>query len=482
MNINTVLTEKEMDGVNELIVYTDGSTAPGNPGPSGYGGYGVDNKGNTYNLYGSIGDKETNNVAELTAIIKVLCFVKYSPYIKKVEILSDSRYSLDGIKMISKWESRGWLKSNGEPVKNKELFQELGKLVKDLTNISLSLKWVKGHNGIHGNEYADLNADKGRELLVEYPFLENGEVNILKIFPPPSEIESDEDEVVPKVKVEKIPKLNPMLNGKRWFFYSKGDLTIADGRYIYNTTTFEDKDKDEKRGKNLGKRAADTHYSIYLTKNPIVELDAIRSIYTNSVDNEVVPIVADLTVIKKRDIWSDIYRSAGSDVELKGKMATTLTGIVIAELQRPPKLIFKLDKIFNFGLNAILRYESIGTDGKCTDDVTLVDITDLLLDTNDKGKQSMVDTFTQKTRCIELKDIILTKDNIETIPLNIGTDIPLRNSFTGLINLKRNIKVTLMVWDITDVSYRCATIVEQENEISFHFTPDSNFKLRKESE
>ena len=60
---------------------------------------------------------------------------------------------MQGIKeWIHNWKKNNWKTSKREPVKNKELWIELDKLV-SLHNIQW--KWVKGHSGDYGNERAD---------------------------------------------------------------------------------------------------------------------------------------------------------------------------------------------------------------------------------------------------------------------------------------------------------------------------------------
>ncbi|KAI0712114.1 ribonuclease H-like domain-containing protein, partial [Earliella scabrosa] len=75
-----------------------------------------------------------------------------------MHIMSDSKYAVEGItRWISKWEAQGWI-----GVANKELFQSAIAWLR-ARSAKTTLKWVKGHAGIAGNEAADELARVGAE-------------------------------------------------------------------------------------------------------------------------------------------------------------------------------------------------------------------------------------------------------------------------------------------------------------------------------
>ena len=129
--------------MEDVTIYTDGACS-GNPGPGGWG---------VLLMYKDIkkeisGGKEntTNNVMELTAVIEGLKLLKFPC---KVKLYSDSAYVVNGFnqKWIYGWIKNGWKNSSKEPVKNKELWQELY----DLTKVhEVEFIKVKGHAD---NEY-----------------------------------------------------------------------------------------------------------------------------------------------------------------------------------------------------------------------------------------------------------------------------------------------------------------------------------------
>ena len=129
--------------MKKVTIYTDGACS-GNPGPGGWGAILIYND-NKKEISGGAKDT-TNNIMELTAIIEALNKLKYPC---DVQILSDSAYVVNAFKLkwIDSWIKNDWKTSNKEPVKNKELWQELIKL----TNIhKTEFIKVKGHSD---NEY-----------------------------------------------------------------------------------------------------------------------------------------------------------------------------------------------------------------------------------------------------------------------------------------------------------------------------------------
>ena len=88
----------------------------------------------------------TNNIMEITAVIEGLKLLKYEC---EVKVYSDSAYVVNAFNnhWIEGWIKKNWVNSNKEPVKNKELWQELYSLTK--THKVKFIK-VKGHSD---NEY-----------------------------------------------------------------------------------------------------------------------------------------------------------------------------------------------------------------------------------------------------------------------------------------------------------------------------------------
>ena len=130
-----------------IYIYTDGACR-GNPGPGGWGSilicgdYRKEIKG------GSL--LTTNNIMELTAVIKALELLKKP---SNLQITTDSTYVKDGItKWIFQWKKKGWKTAGKQLVKNKKLWQELET---ETQRHTIQWEWVKGHSGHPDTERAD---------------------------------------------------------------------------------------------------------------------------------------------------------------------------------------------------------------------------------------------------------------------------------------------------------------------------------------
>ena len=142
-----------MSKPQRVTIYTDGACS-GNPGPGGWGAvltFGKHEK----ELKGGEA-MTTNNRMELMAAISALEALKF-PVV--ADLHTDSKYLQDGIsKWIHGWKKNGWRTADRKPVKNAELWQELGRLA---ACHDIEWLWVKGHAGHDGNERADALANLG---------------------------------------------------------------------------------------------------------------------------------------------------------------------------------------------------------------------------------------------------------------------------------------------------------------------------------
>ena len=130
-----------------LNIYTDGA-CKGNPGIGGWGA--ILKYGNTIKEIKGFSKETTNNIMELTAVIKALESLNRTC---KIIITTDSNYVKDGITdWIKNWKSNGWKTAKKQPVKNKELWVTLDNLVSEH---DITWKWIKGHSGHPENERAD---------------------------------------------------------------------------------------------------------------------------------------------------------------------------------------------------------------------------------------------------------------------------------------------------------------------------------------
>ncbi len=132
----------------QVVLYTDGA-ASGNPGPGGYGAILV-YKNIRKELSGGF-RHTTNNRMELMAVIVGLRALK-KPCV--VRVVSDSQYVVNAIEKgwLKGWEQKNWRTSNRKPVKNIDLWKQLGELLKIH---EVRFQWIQGHAGHPENERCD---------------------------------------------------------------------------------------------------------------------------------------------------------------------------------------------------------------------------------------------------------------------------------------------------------------------------------------
>jgi ribonuclease HI len=107
------------------------------------------------------GSKQTNQRAELTAILRAL---DIAPRHREVTIYTDSKYSIDCVtNWYKNWKRNGWVNSKGKPVENKDLVMDIRARIEDREQLSKTtyFVWVKGHQNNAGNIAADRLAVEG---------------------------------------------------------------------------------------------------------------------------------------------------------------------------------------------------------------------------------------------------------------------------------------------------------------------------------
>jgi ribonuclease HI len=144
--------------MKKITIYTDGACS-GNPGPGGWGAvliYG-DNK----KEISGAKENTTNNVMEITAVLEALKLLKEEC---EVDVYSDSAYVVNAFNQgwIYNWQKNNWKTSGKDPVKNRELWEELYSLTK---RHKVTFIKVKGHSDNELNNRCDFLATSAIKTL-----------------------------------------------------------------------------------------------------------------------------------------------------------------------------------------------------------------------------------------------------------------------------------------------------------------------------
>ena len=154
----------------KIKVYTDGSCR-GNGGINARGGWGFvifDEDGNFLKEGSGASFNTTNNKMEMTAVIEAINWIEEN--LEKdtnfYEIYTDSAYIHNCMtqRWYINWRNNNWKNSKKEPVKNKELWEQI---IPYFTKTNFTFRKVKGHAGIPENEYVDKLATTAADNLLK---------------------------------------------------------------------------------------------------------------------------------------------------------------------------------------------------------------------------------------------------------------------------------------------------------------------------
>jgi len=133
-----------------ITVSTDGSCLRNPGGASGWAW--VNHDGSSASGGISSG---TNQVAELSAVLEAILA---HPGPEELRIESDSQYAIKCASVwVAGWKRKGWRTASGGPVQNLELVQGIERAIAEREG-KVVFHWVRGHQGDHFNEKADVLA------------------------------------------------------------------------------------------------------------------------------------------------------------------------------------------------------------------------------------------------------------------------------------------------------------------------------------
>lgn len=447
------------------VIYGDGSCNP-NPGPSGWGVHGMDSDGHTFNAWGGLSLKSSNNRGELAAYIFILEMTLHYKW-KNTVIHLDSKYVINGaMRFITKWKKNGWTKSDGNVISNKDLWILIDTLQSKIAKAKqvIDVKWVKAHTGVHGNEMADANADKGRLSIVkgETAYFLHIDTDI-----PMAEIK----EVVKasKRKSTKLPGCNRLIAGKRLYFTTNSDMMTPDNYHIYMTNSFDD--KTEWKGKLCGQLSSDNLHGVILTKKAVEPLEVLIE-YQNMItpDDFVQPVIGMLDRITKPVNWSMLNTLGYSQLVHNRYNILTVDKEPLTLYVRPPRRAYSTMDILSVMLDRLDTYRF----DKIANGVEYIDITDNLY--SKVGKVWKI--HTGKGKALKFFKVPVTHNGkSREVILTMGVDILPRNNLIGLGKQAESLNVILVKYNNSSASFRYSVIFKTESDIAIYMTSGANLKI-----
>ena len=406
--------------------------------------------------WGSIIKGCTNNVSEILGLMNALKYI-IDNNIQTATILLDSRYVLDGAtKWLEGWKENGWYNRQGNQVANQELWVDLDKLLDQIKEIGCSItwKWVKGHSGDTGNDRADRNATRGRNL---------GQAGVVK-----------ESLLVVDANGYWSPKveINRLFDLKKWYFNTNLDHrpVSKDGRFIYH---MGDHGKDDEM---LGKATPDTSYSVLFSKEPDPVLDKVRE-HQDLLDKSTFNmfVIANLDNIMRPNLYRELLELQKESLLKRGLRLISLDALPITYELKTPRLAFRAANEMSYLESLLEQYlEDPEKHG-----LYVNDITDQFYAIDKKNKVKFNKELTNGIKSITLPITYKLGKDLGTcdLILTFGIDLPKRNTLSALTDKAPKVKV--ITWKDSNISFRFATIVETDSDVGIWSGVYSNLRIIK---
>ncbi|MFI7498019.1 ribonuclease H [Streptomyces sp. NPDC049687] len=147
--------------MRERVVAACDGASKGNPGPAGWAWVVADDSENPARWEAGPLGRATNNVAELTALERLLAST--DPAVP-LEVRMDSQYAMKAVTTwLPGWKRNGWKTAAGKPVANQELVVRIDEL---LDGRSVDFRYVPAHqaDGDPLNDFADRAASQAASI------------------------------------------------------------------------------------------------------------------------------------------------------------------------------------------------------------------------------------------------------------------------------------------------------------------------------
>lgn len=380
----------------------------------------------------------TNNIGELMATLQALKIAKELNNINYVFIRADSEYVLNCLNSwIPNWIENNWRNSRNEPVKNKEILQELWDLYTSLQEQGkqIVLSWIKGHSDSIGNKFADQYATEGMVAC-------NNHVTL-----PSYRAIAPKDMWAPKVDTPGLLSENLILISNETI---KHTLTIKDKDYTFYSQGSFGKDKDD-----YTKTGSDKCYSVVAMNRPIDILESVITLCKNIKSfNGLTTYIGRLDEFFRPSNYSEMMDVGLIFLRRSYKNEFTLSsGKKILEELTPIKHGDRLNMQFRFIEELLYKYLDNSLDKK----YLLMDITDLVYKQEQakKGIKIVIDPTIDK-----YIDIPIEFPNTSTnkLRLTIGIDTPKLRILKRFADIDTRIKV--LYWFESEKVIRYSLILE----------------------
>lgn len=395
----------------------------------------------------SSSNQHTNNYAEMKSLLNGIR-LGISHGVKRIFIVTDSEYANKGLTLWCEgWVKNNWMTSQGEPVKNADLWKVLYKEYREAldSGVAIKIQWVKGHRNHPGNTQADHLATIG--VLKSMQAIDD---NSIRYYSPKEYWEPKRDR-------------HPLLSLKRMYFNRDKDRNVPGTYYM------ADPGKDDAL---IGKPLPETVFAVVKMKEPVPIIQSILDAQgrygqefnaTMMIRMESIYDPYAYHLLSEHGDKALLRAKNGSHVVLPDARQITIERNPIGITMRALDSINSLEAI----LDRYLEMKEDGYDSLLNNiDLQAHDVTDELYDKEEKTVKGevIVKRTLKKTIVVGQKTFSITRDigsdnkcKTITFPLRLGADMPDRNSLKQLEVF--NPKVELITWRESEKSLRYAAVL-----------------------
>lgn len=435
----------------------------------------------------TLGSNSSNNVAELKAAAKAL-EIALEAKTPSLTILADSEYVIQGVnKQLENWKASGWVRSNGEVVKNREHWEELDNHLTRFKEAewkpTLMVAWTQAHVGNYGNERADSLATRG----IYYQMPENCSNSTVLDY------SGSSGYLNPKVDHNKL------LAGQHLYFFSNAHEArkASDGRTIYYMGC---QGSDEELH---GKPVSDATYIVSYLKEPDPVVDFLIAKQEQAdVMTHGRTYMGYLQSILNSKLYTEL-RERGLPFLTKGKNGRDLylDDVRLMGERSPPMLAWRDEESLSYvrgllegflarqketaeqklSVPGLVVYDRLGHREVKTQEINLVvtDLTELFF-APDEGKKKkghkLTEFMSPSARLVEVavRHNVFGVEEEAKIPLTVGLDIARRNLLGSLLG--ENPKLYAITIRASDHGFRYATIVQTDSDVAIWCAVHSNLR------
>lgn len=385
----------------------------------------------------------TNNQAEVSGLLNALLLIEaMSP--PQTQLVLDSEYAMKGALLWnSKWKEQNYIKPDGSPRDNKELWLEVDAVMTRLNEKKLNIAWdwTKGHMDDVGNNHADLISNQAMNAAI------NGHADICYKVSPIGKYWSPTVTVHPLLKEPRLylavnQTYKPITEGKTYYFGNVGPTDDVEGQ-----------------------PSADRGYSVINIPTPDPVLDIVEDYFVaNCLRNHDLFIVRLRNdMLTKAKVYSEVLEHGSKffeprpDLQVIKNVHTRAASKGFGEAIDPPERSNDLAENL-IGLEMLLQKYMAGTH----DEIIRHEITHLFFGQEEK-KNKVVAKYLASMKAATRADITFKHGELEhtrAIALSYGIDLPSQATLRSLVNF--NPKVYVIHWQENALMRRYATVVESD--------------------